>query len=521
MPPFVIYARKSTESADRQVASIESQIKEMRLTALHRGFDVIDVLEESRSAKRPGRPVFDAMMRRVNRGEIRGILAWKMDRLARNHLDHGALLQALADHALEQIVTSDRTYTQDGTDRFIGNVDLGIATKYSDDLSHNVRRGIRSRLERGWCNHQPRLGYLIDPISKDIIADPERYDKVRRLLRLALTRSMSMARLLQIATEEIHLVTRRGRPLSRSTLYAMLGDPFYAGVNQLRDGRRYPGAHPPMIAMDDYRELQEVLGRTGRARPKRHSFAFTGIMKCGHCGGAITAEEHIKPDGRRYVYYRCSRQRAGIVCREPAVSEKELLRQLCHRLRFLRIPEPVHAWLCKQADKEGVTEQAREDQIRRTVNQAMAGLDREESNLIDMRAKEVIPETVFAAKQRHLRERRESLKAQAAQLARPESLAKPLAKFFTFANQASELLRTGTAVQQRMIVETIGLNYTLKARKVAYQLEQPLQIISDAGGFSNWSGVLDDVRTWILESSRVIRIPDLPLLFRDDSPSCW
>ena len=93
MPSQVIYARKSTESDDRQVLSIDSQIQELKLLALRRGLQVDEVLIEARSAKAPGRPIFGSLMKRVSRGEIGGVLCWKMDRLARNHFDHGQVLQ--------------------------------------------------------------------------------------------------------------------------------------------------------------------------------------------------------------------------------------------------------------------------------------------------------------------------------------------------------------------------------------------------------------------------------------------
>src|SRR5687768_6918023 len=124
MPIHVVYARKSTESDDRQVLSIDSQIQELKLLALRRGLQVDEVLTEAHSAKAPGRPIFGSLMKRVRKGEIAGVLCWKMDRLARNHFDHGQVLQALADGRLTRVITSDREYTADGNDRFLGNFEF-------------------------------------------------------------------------------------------------------------------------------------------------------------------------------------------------------------------------------------------------------------------------------------------------------------------------------------------------------------------------------------------------------------
>src|ERR1700722_12566132 len=88
MVPFVIYSRKSQEDEGKQIQSIPSQEDEMKLVASKMNLTVIKpLLSESKSAKAPGRFVFNEMMERVDRGEIRGILCWKLDRLARNPVD--------------------------------------------------------------------------------------------------------------------------------------------------------------------------------------------------------------------------------------------------------------------------------------------------------------------------------------------------------------------------------------------------------------------------------------------------
>jgi site-specific DNA recombinase len=112
MTPYVIYSRKSLEDEDSQVQSIQSQEKEMKSVAMKMGFTVIEpLLSEAKSAKAPGRPVFDEMMKRVDRGEIRGILCWKLDRLARNPVDGGRIIWAIKQHGLV-IRTPHQTFSQ-------------------------------------------------------------------------------------------------------------------------------------------------------------------------------------------------------------------------------------------------------------------------------------------------------------------------------------------------------------------------------------------------------------------------
>ena len=73
---FFIYARKSTDTEDRQVRSIGDQISELRELAQKEGVEIMDTIVEKQTAKKPGRPMFADMLKRLEAGEAVGILAW-------------------------------------------------------------------------------------------------------------------------------------------------------------------------------------------------------------------------------------------------------------------------------------------------------------------------------------------------------------------------------------------------------------------------------------------------------------
>ena len=89
---FFLYARKSTDVEDKQVRSIEDQIAELRAFAKQENLTIVETFIEKQSAKIPGRPIFNEMIRRIEQGEANGILAWHPDRLARNSVDGGQLI---------------------------------------------------------------------------------------------------------------------------------------------------------------------------------------------------------------------------------------------------------------------------------------------------------------------------------------------------------------------------------------------------------------------------------------------
>src|SRR3989344_6238063 len=92
---FFLYARKSTDVEDKQVLSIEAQLTELRDYAKRENLNIDLEFVEKQSAKVPGRPVFDEMIRCIEKGDADSILSWHPDRLARNSIDGGKIIYLL------------------------------------------------------------------------------------------------------------------------------------------------------------------------------------------------------------------------------------------------------------------------------------------------------------------------------------------------------------------------------------------------------------------------------------------
>src|SRR6266481_3622257 len=206
---FFIYCRKSSEDEDRQILSIDAQLSELNEIARREGLAIAETFTESKSAKGPGREVFNEMLRRIERGEANAILSWKLDRLARNFDDGGKIIGLLQRGVIQEIRTFEKTYLPSDNVLMIA-VELGMANQYVRDLSVNIQRGIREKIRRGvFCGKAP-LGYYNEP-------RPEHFKKVKRILeRFAVGQSSLTAIRNEMATMGL-LGSRSNKPLPLSS----------------------------------------------------------------------------------------------------------------------------------------------------------------------------------------------------------------------------------------------------------------------------------------------------------------
>jgi DNA invertase Pin-like site-specific DNA recombinase len=515
---YFVYCRKSSEAEDRQILSIESQRNELKRYTEREQLTVVAVLEEARSAKSPGRPVFNDLIKRVESGEADGILAWHPDRLARNSLDGGMVIHLLDIGKLNNLKFPTYTFENTPQGKFMLAITFGQSKLYVDSLSENVRRGNRAKRERGWLPGRAPTGYLngrTEYGEKIIVSDPERFPLLKHIWHLFLSGGYSITQLSNIARNEMGLRTpqkkrRGGHPLSLSGLYRVLCNPFYAGRIEFQ-GQWFPGKHEPMISVDQFEQAQLLLGRTGLARPKTHAFAYTGLMRCGRCGCSITAEEKVNRHGTHYVYYHCTHKKRTFECREKVIEETKLQERILAFLRSLHVDENELERALAIIDREREKEQDAESTAKQAVSRALDSNKREMATLITMRSRDLIEDEEF------IRERTKLLHQQAALEDRMEKLdaerwIEPSRRFFFFNNRAVFWLTHGGINEQRLILATAGSNPLLMSKKLSIDAHNPFLILQKPRTACDWSRLVNDVRTFFLQNPgfEIPLLPEIP-----------
>ena len=481
---YILYARKSSEDKSKQIQSIESQIQVMKDYAAKNNLTIVEVMHEEKSGKTPGiRAVFANMIKLIEAGKANGILVWKLDRIARNLLEGGRIIDMLQNGIIQQIQTPEETHRPTDNVYSIA-IQLCGANQYSRDLSTNVKRGFDTKYQKGWRPGSAPQGYLNskfkDRGDNDISIDPERFKLVRKIWDLMLTGNYTAPQVLDIANDQWGYKTRKtkmggDKPMGRSSIYRILTNLFYAGIIE-RHGVQYPGKHEKMITLDEFDKVQIILGREGKPRPKTHIFPFTGIIHCAECGCMITAADKFKmiknkSELKKHTYYYCTRRRKNTKCNQKEYITKETLElQIEKELeKYELLPEFLKWALEKIREKKG-TDLEDKVKIREMQEKTLGKTEAELEELTRMRYKQMVSDEMFLNEKADLEKKIAQLKGKLKKSDSSKEEVKDLKeKTFKFATYARKAFIEGRWEPQKELLTTLAKNPIIRGKKLVIE----------------------------------------------------
>ncbi len=494
---FDIYKRRSSDDADHQVASLESQHEVLINLVKDNKIKIGQIVEESMSAKQPGRPVFNEEIRRIELGEIQGLIIWDLSRASRNPVDSGTLSWLLQKEKLKAIITPHKIYLPEDNVLLL-NVEFGMANQYLRDLSRNVKRGMQNKLNNGWRPGIVPEGYSHDLVSergkKEILTDSVRFPLIRRAWDLLLTGNYTVQQILRIMNHDWGYRTNRhrslgGKELGKSSIYTIFTNTFYYGEFEypLNSGKWYEGKHEKMITKAEYDKAQTILGARGKPRPKRKEFAFTGMIRCGECNAMVTAEEKINRFGSRYTYYHCTK-RVNKKCGQRSIELDDFEEQVDFLLSRIEIPESFKDWAIKYLNELHDKESKDQDVIVTSVDTACKNCLTKINNLIKLKISpmnedgSLLSDEDFERQMKPLKQEKKSLESNRQNLGeRADKWLELSTKTFNFACYARiRFMKTESLMEKKEILATIGSNFILQDKLLRLTVPKPFIAIQKA-----------------------------------------
>lgn len=346
----VLYARVSSKEQEREGYSIDAQVRLLREYAQRNNLNILEEYIDVESAKTSGRQNFTRMLEffkqdsklRDDSRRCKILLVEKTDRLYRNIKDW----TTMDDYDLQiHLVKESEVLGKESKSqsKFMHGIRVLMAKNYIDNLSEEVLKGMIEKARKGIYPGKAPLGYVNVECgdTKLIQLDPYYAPIIRRLFERYSTGNFSLKEITDFIEEQGLVYKKSGAKVHKSVIYTTLTNPIYYGDFLFR-GELYKGSHEPLISKDLWDQVQSVLKIRGTHKTKiqKHNWAFQGLIRCGHCDSALTAE--IKK--KKYVYYHCTGGK-GPCPEQKYVREEEIARQYGELLGQIKIDKDVLDWL--------------------------------------------------------------------------------------------------------------------------------------------------------------------------------
>ncbi|MCX6813158.1 MAG: recombinase family protein [Candidatus Azambacteria bacterium] len=459
---YILYARKSTEEDDRQVLSIEAQLVELQEYAAKEKLEIVASLCEAKTAKEPGRIKFAEMLSLLEKGKADGIIAWHPDRLARNSVDGGKIIHFVDRGLIRSLKFPTFWFEATPQGLFMLNIAFGQSKYFVDNLRENVKRGLRQKIRNGvWPGWAP-VGYLNNPKTRAIDIDREKSKLVKKVFELYATGAYPLHSLANWCVKH-SLRGNKNNKISISSLQKILQNIFYIGLMKFK-GEVFEGTHEPLISKKLFDKVQEVMTKRGKKKDIcKHHFAFLGLLKCGYCGCAITAEIQ-----KGHHYYHCTKKKGH--CQEKHfLREEALTEQIKTFLQKVSLSSQDTEKVLTELQKD---EELAKEEAKMTVQNLKVELTEIEAKLeklLTAYLDEVISSDDYKTRKENLVTKKVELGEKIRDFEQKGlSWLEPAREFILSLNQAANLVASENKEEMTIFLKTIGSNHVLENRQFVF-----------------------------------------------------
>ena len=466
---YFLYIRKSTDEEDRQVLSLEAQLHEAKEFAEREGIEVVETFLEKKTAKVPGREIFNAMLNKVEGGlpHPTGILAWAPDRLSRNSVYGGRLIYLLDTGKLATLKFPTFAFENNPSGKFFLAIGLSNAKYYVDNLAENVRRGNRAKLRRGEWPGQKPFGYIYDHRLRNIVPEPKKAKIVKKIYEEFATgrhtlKSIS-ARLAELGG---------GKARSNYSIENLLTNDRYIGIMRWND-EAHEGKYRPLISKQLFAKVQEVLAnrRKPRKSKKKHDFPFVGLFRCS-CGSMFTAQ-FAHGNGGLYRYYRCTRKHGA--CAERYIQESELQKQIIEKSRTIALPADWAKEMLEKLEREEKSQAQSADAFAEANRKKIFALQEKLDKLLEGYLDNLIDEETYKRKKESLVQQKIALKGEQDTLLRKRMSGwiEPMRNYINTLIYAGKIASEQSPLEIAHFAQKIGTNHLISEKRIGWDFAPP------------------------------------------------
>src|SRR3989339_351054 len=467
---FFIYTRKSTDDKDRQVRSISDQLAELKELALKEQLEVVDVFVEKQTAKIPGRPVFNEMMERMEKGEASGILAWHPDRLARNSVDGGKIIYLVDTGVIVEMKFPTFWFDPTPQGKFMLSIAFSQSKYYVDNLSENIKRGHRNKVKEGIWPQMSPIGY-VNVKSGGIIPHIDLAPLVKKTFEAYATGNFTL-REVRDKFNALGLKRKGGRELAVSNYQKLLKNPIYTGLMRY-NGEIFDGKHEPIITKKLFDSVQEVMMR--KSKPKSRGlkpYLYRGFFRCGECGCFITTETQ-----KGHNYLRCTKRKNP--CSQKYTREEIITSEIQKEVKKVSLPDDWASWMLAENEKDKLVEAQSSTLFADNTKAEISLLDSKIEKLMNAYLENALSLEEYRDAKSALVNQKQLLKEKLSAFEQKANNRFELTEKFLKYN--IELANEGINEEKLHLFKKVGSNFQIKDRTVLFEPRGAWRILAESG----------------------------------------
>ncbi len=480
MEKAVIYARVSSEEQAKHGFSIENQKRQCEEFAERNGYYVIKTfVDEGKSAKNLDRPEIQDLMAYCGKkkNDIKAVIIWRLDRISRNNEDYHGALRPLFERKGIKLLSATEANVNTIEGDLMRNIGMSFAEYERKVIGVRTIAGLRQKAQQGEYPHKAPIGYKNisrKDGSKTIIIDKDYAFYVKQAFNLYDSGMYSLRSL----TDKLYqdgLRSAKGKRISKTTIEFMLKNIFYTGVFKFEDKIYENAKHKAIISKELFYRVQDRLIDPNKARKHNYTFAYTGLIRCSHCGCLLTAE--FKKG--KYAYYHCTGNKGGN-CKRDYINETKIDKSIAEVLKLIIIPQDMRGRISNELKVLHNKKNGYSEDVKNNIIKQIQTLDTRIENAFTLKLDNTITHEFWKAQNDKFQNEKDRLLIQLEEMNKLDKQFYEKADILLgFTDNAYNYFLKGTIAQRRKILEIISEEITYKDKHFDIKLKPVFQTIAE------------------------------------------
>lgn len=313
-----IYVRVSTQEQAREGHSVQEQENRLRAFCEAKDWNIVRVyVDGGFTGSNMNRPELNRMLKDIERGKIKTVLVYKLDRLSRSQKDTLHLIEEVfLKKGIDFVSMNENLDTSTPYGRAMIGILSAFAQLEREQIKERMMMGRIGRAKEGHYHggaHSP-VGYHY--VEDELIPDEYEFMIIRKIYKMYVEEHKTIKAIVR-ELNEAGLFLEGGKRWYEMAVRRCLFNPLYKGDIVFQD-QVYKGQHKPVYTEEQFekimkeKKVRDLSLAPHQANAFKHTSLLGGLLFCGKCGARYFTKQTTGSTSKyHYQYYTCYTRGGG------------------------------------------------------------------------------------------------------------------------------------------------------------------------------------------------------------------